>query len=370
MPSKLFLRIDRGTIAAADLAAMTSAPQVMSIDAPDDCFQFHFEPIVLDHALLLFGQNESRFGFDLSYYLHSAQGFFGRIADGFVVMPNGSPDFKRRFSEDLGVAIGSLFLAHSIGLRLETVAQIPTNARLDKHSKVPDFVGFDSTNQKRVYECKGTTSPDDVDKHRQKAKQQLADHNEANVSKFALVTYVPTTSKLIPPFIFVSDPPIPLPRVTEAVAAGLHLMLVLKFSGIDSLLEPLRQMLSTWVKHEQASDNGEEITWNMARDLRAEKEVFQSALMNSVEQSQTIEIEGRRFAGTERAVVDQGQQLRAFTGVDADHVVALGNALRQSGPKGGFTFPRYEAASGVIETQEGSYSRLSDGSLLYIYPAT
>lgn len=368
MPNKLFVRIDRGSIAAADLTAMTSASQVTSIDVPDDCFQFHFEPISLDHALLLLGDNNSRFGFDLWHYLHSAYGLFSRISDGFVVMPNGSPDFKRRYSEDLGVAIGSLFLANAIGLRLETVAQIPTTTRLDKHSKVPDFFGFDGDDHKRVYECKGTTAPDDVDKHRQKAKSQLADHIEASVTKFALVTYVPTTSKLIPPFIFVSDPPIPLPNLTLAVGVGLHLMLVLRFSGIESPVVPLRQMLAIWVKYEQSFAEGEEMSFGSDFDFQQHNRRFQSALTAAVGQADTFPIEGRSFVGIERIAENQGQKIKVFTGVDADYVLAIGESLADSGPKSAFVLPRYPVESTTTGTQEGTYSRFSDGSLLYVYP--
>ena len=221
MLRKLLLRIDRGSIAQSDLASMYPSSNVSEVDSSQDCFQYAFESINLDHALLLLGHNQSRRGFDLWHYLQSAHALTEKDMDGFVLMPNGSPDFKRRFSEDLGVAIGSLFLAHTIDLRLESVAQIPTNTRLNKHSKVPDFVGFDGAGGKRVYECKGTTASNDVDKHRQKATDQLDDHVETNVSKFAMVTYIPNSHKLIPPFLFVSDPPIPLPRLSITVATGL-----------------------------------------------------------------------------------------------------------------------------------------------------
>lgn len=368
MPSKLFLRIDRGSIAASDLTAMTSASRITNVDVPEDCYQYGFESITLDHALLLLGENKSRFGFDLWHYLHSAHGLFGHIADGFVVMPNGSPDFKRRYSEDLGVAIGSLFLAHTIDLRLETVAQIPTNTRLDKHAKVPDFVGFDGTKRKRVYECKGTTAPDDVDKHRQKAKSQLADHHEANVTKFATVTYVPTSSKLIPPFIFVSDPPIPLPSLSLPIAAGLHLILVLEFAGLESAINPLREMLASWVKIEQSTADAEEISFRSRTDFQNQKQNFRSALTDAIERAGSIEIEGRRFAGIGRPAENQGQKIKVFTGVDADYANLLGNALANGDPESDFTLPQYQSEATMTGTQDGNYSRFSDGSLLHVFP--
>lgn len=368
MPRKLFLRIDRGSIAGTDLSAMMSASQITNVDVPEDCFQYGFDSITLDHALLLLGENKSRFGFDLWHYLHSAHGLFGHIADGFVVMPNGSPDFKRRYSEDLGVAIGSLFLAHTIDLRLETVAQIPTNARLDKHAKVPDFVGFDGTNRKRVYECKGTTAPDDVDKHRQKAKSQLADHHEANVTKFATVTYVPTSSKLIPPFIFVSDPPIPLPRMSRAVVTGLHLVLTLEFSGLQSPVEPLRQMMASWVKLEQTLADGEGMNFRSRSDFQDQQRSFLATLTSAIDLADVIQMEQRRVAGVFRTAENQGRKIKAFTGVDVDHAIAVANALATIEPEATFQIPQYQTEATHTGRQDGTFSRFSDGTILYVYP--
>lgn len=368
MPSKLFLRIDRGSISPADFLAMTTATQVHSIDAPEDCFQFSFERICLDHAMLLLGENKSRFGFDLWHYLHSAHGFFGRISDGFVVMPNGTPDFKKRYSEDLGVAIGTLLLVNCIDLRLETVAQIPTNTRLDKHAKVPDFVGFDGAKCKRVYECKGTTASDQIDKQRQKAKSQLADHHEANVSKFAIVTYVPTSFKLIPPYIFVSDPPIALPQLSLAVATGLHLLLVLEFSGLETPINPLRQMLATWVKHEQILSDGGEIAYRARLDFEKKKQKFGSEITTAVEQAVKIPVEDRQFAGVKRTSENQEKKVEVFTAVDANYVLEVANALANGGPKQNFAPPTYQNARSEIGKKVGNYSQFSDGSLLYVYP--
>lgn len=367
MPRKLFLRIDRGTIAADDGTAMSGSQHVTLVDLPEDCFQYTFESIALDHALLLLGENKSRFGFDLWHYVQSAHGLFGHISDGFVVMPNGSPDFKRRFSEDLGVAIGALFLAHTIELRLETVAQIPTNARLDKHAKIPDFVGFDLARRKRVFECKGTTAPDDVDKHRQKAKSQLAAHVEGNVTKFATVTYVPTSPKLIPPFIFVSDPPIPLPRLSLAVATGLHLLLALEFASVEAPVTQLRKMLSTWVKIDQSIADGEEVAAQLEDLLIAEKAGMLSAIQEGIEQVSEMQIDGRRIVGVDRIAENQGQKVKVFTGIDADHTIAVAQALASSDSETevrGLS-PMKGTSTG---SQDGTFSKFSDGTVLFVYP--
>lgn len=364
MDHSLFLRIDRDSVAAVDFQSMESASRVMRIHPEENCFLFFFERVRIDHAMLLFGGNESRFGFDLQHYLCSAQGLFRRIKEGFVVMPNGSPDFKRRFSEDLGVAIGAVFLADSLGLRLETVTQIPTNSRLDKHAKVPDFCGYDNANRKLVFECKGTTSSSDVDKHRQKAKSQLAAHTEANVSKFAIVTYVPTTSKLIPPCIFVSDPPIPSPRLSLAVATGLHLLRVLKFSGIESPIAPLRRMLSTWIKIDERISDGQEEEDAKREEFLKQKKQFKSA-MQSMDFPGRSTFRGREFVGTYRPIVINGQSVSVFTGFDLDHVTAVSDALVDGQPASDFVCPRYVSFFAFGENF-GEFSVFSDGSLLEV----
>src|SRR5882724_6212626 len=116
------------------LLAIITASKITNVDVPDDCYQYGFKAFDLDHALLLFEVNKSRLGFDHWHYLQSAHSLLGQVPDGFVLIPTSSSDFKRRFSENPGVVIVSLFLAGTIGLRLETVAKIPTTTRLDKHA--------------------------------------------------------------------------------------------------------------------------------------------------------------------------------------------------------------------------------------------
>ena len=367
MTRKLFLRLDRGSLTGDDMKAFASAPPVSEVDSDEDCFQYTFEPVVLDHVLLLLGENKSRFGFDLWHYIHSAHGFFRQTSDGFVVMPDSTPDFKRRYSEDLGIAIGSLSLVDAIGLKWETVSQIPTNKRPDKHAKVPDFVGFDTNSQKRVYECKGTTRPQDVDKHRQKAKDQLADHSEANVSKLAMVTYIPTSSKLIPPYLFVSDPPIPLSFMTEAMAMGLHYLLACQFAGIDSLIEPLQQALAQQYHIKEILANGGEPSWQAGHDLD-ELHAQITALAGQLAQQENLqEFHEQQFAGIWRDAEDRQRKVRVFSGVSTRQVAEVAAAFTsQSSAQQPFTAPRCQSESVLCGGEEELFSLFSDGTLLLI----
>jgi hypothetical protein len=369
MPRKLFLRLDRASLHADDRTAIAGCDSVAHVDEPEDCFQYSFDPTHLDHALLLLGENKSRFGFDLWHYLYSAQGFFGQTNDGFVLMPDSTPDFKRRFSEDLGVAIGSMFLVDTLSLKWETICQIPINRKLDKHGKTPDFIGFDTTGRKRVYECKGTTAPHDVDKHRQKAKSQLAEHKEANVTKFAMVTYVPTSARLIPPYLFVSDPPILLPTLTERLAAGLHYLLAFQFAGLDGIIEPLRSALALRYKIDASEAVGDVATWQDEQDLATQNSQLVAAANALSQQSGLVAFQGQQFAGTWREAEDQKRKLRAFTGVSTSHVIELASAVCAApDPQRPFNTPSFSSLR-TANADDQHFSLFSEGTLLLIEPS-
>jgi hypothetical protein len=316
MQRKLLLRLDRSSLTGPDLHSIQTCTSIAIVDAEESCFQYRFESISLDHALLLLGTNKSRFGFDLRHYIRSAHGFFAETDLGFVVMPDSTPDFKRRFSEDLGVAIGSLLLVDSIALRWETICQIPTNKKLDKSAKTPDFVGFDTGNKKRVYECKGTTDPSSVDKSRQKAKDQLSEHSESGVTKFAMVTYVPTSAQLIPPFLFVSDPPIPLPLITERLAVGLHFLLMLQFAGIEDLIEPVRKHLELEYRKIAAGAELRELSWTDHAALQQSRRTLPSTFGEGLERIEPIDFQTAQFVGKWHEIeLDNKSKVRAFTGI-------------------------------------------------------
>lgn len=72
--------------------------------------------------------------------------------DIYLSLPlDSTPDHKRKLAEDMGVAVGSIFMVMALGLRWETIAQIPSNAKASKST--PDFLGFDDNDVKRVYEA-------------------------------------------------------------------------------------------------------------------------------------------------------------------------------------------------------------------------
>ncbi|HKU74084.1 MAG TPA: hypothetical protein VJR02_09205 [Pyrinomonadaceae bacterium] len=367
MTRKLFLRLDQGTLPPQDYTAIAGASSVTSIDTSDHYYQYALETITLDHALLLFGTNKSRFGFDLFHYLHSAQGFFGQTDEGMIVMPDSTPDFKRRYSEDLGVALGILLAADTLTLQIESVTQIPTNQRLDKYAKTPDFIGFDGNNRKRVIECKGTTLPQDIDKHRQNAKNQLASHQENGVPKFAMVTYIPSSTKLIPAFMFVSDPPIPLPAISRVLAIGLHYVTVFEFAGIPQLADSLRQVLIEQLRYDQTIAGGKRSTYFTRLELSNAMDSFGQAVSRFLEHRFKVDLGGAEFIGTWRTTLDHNRTVWAFTGVSTQQLYKLQTALKNSiEPNNVFELPSFRIDQAALRAEQQYLSLFSDGTILFV----
>lgn len=206
---------------------------------------FEFDSITFTHVLMLLGQNQDRFGFNLFLYINTVVPLFNDStisANGFIVIGQGSTEFKKRLSEDLGVAISSLLMNQSFDIRWETITQIPQNRKLSK--KTPDFLGFNINDERYIYESKGTTLPQNVESAMTKALEQSKSYPETAIGKFAIVSYFPTGDKIIPPFTFIADPPISnifLPERNNSIL--LHYTYVLRFVGLDTTLQVYEPLL-------------------------------------------------------------------------------------------------------------------------------
>ncbi|HEX4142962.1 MAG TPA: hypothetical protein VHY91_05390 [Pirellulales bacterium] len=368
MNRKVFLRIDRDSLHPDDLSGVTEAASIAPVDSPESCFAFSFDEMDLDHACLLLGRNKERFGHDLRHYVRSACGFFQDTPDGFVTMPDVGADFKRRFSEDLGVSIGTLFMVQAVRLRWETVAHIPGTKTLKGPGKTPDFVGFSVGGRKRVYECKGTTQPQDVDTVRHKAKEQLAAHREDDVRKWALVTYLPTSTKLIPPFLFVSDPPSDLPNVSLDLCIGIHYSMVAEFSGFEQTLDALKALLTLRVQLSQYSSNGGEPPWKVRGQYRPLAEKLLDTYQAEQPRIRRTVVNGEQFIGVVRAITIGQQVTKVFTGVRVAQFEAVLQMLQQapgSAPSEGSQSVIAGQSMGLSIKSE-RFSMFSDGTLFLI----
>lgn len=133
-------------------------------------------------------------------------------------------------------------MVQSLQICWESITQIPQNRKLSK--KTPDFLGFNSSHERFIYESKGTTQPQSIEAAMARALEQSKGYPETATGKFAIVPYFPTGSKVTPPFTFVSDPPISdifLPEKSNSIL--LHYTYVLKFIGLDNTLQAYENLL-------------------------------------------------------------------------------------------------------------------------------
>lgn len=206
------------------------------LSSPEGCHEMEFDQLVFVHAYALLGSSPQRFGTDLQLYLSTVNTFFdwqASTGNRHVTLAGVSAtDAKRRLSEDLGAVLSSLFMVNTYGVAWETIAQIPMNNKLSK--KRPDFEGFDSSDQRYLFEAKGTTSLSSVEGALHKAIDQVKKYPEAAASKLAIVTYLAADERLFPSQTFVVDPP-SLPDTvppTREVATLLHGEKLFEFAGM------------------------------------------------------------------------------------------------------------------------------------------
>jgi hypothetical protein len=281
-------------------------------------------------------------------------------------MPAGSPDFKRRFSEDLGATLASLLITHAFQVQWHTIAQIPMNQGLTSES--PDFVGFTNTNVKKVYEAKGTTQPDAIDAARSKAKSQLASFKESGVAKYAIVSFVSCLPKLLPSMMFLSDPPLDTTRMSMYFAVGRHTQRVLDYSALGPVDAHLRRLLELYIRNEpqivanslpQRRRNAIEA---VSRDLLA---TMGTTVAHAAEYGAgTLLFIGRRIEVT----IDR-LQLRVFCGVEKTYLTKLIRAIADSAldPPRFNTIP-FQLPPGALDDQIHAHV-FPDGTILVVESA-
>jgi hypothetical protein len=365
MKRRLFLRIDQAGVASTDLERILRCPAIDQLDAEQGLYRLSFSPRLLDHAELLLGERPQRFTTDLSLYLNTARLFLRRTPDDvYLSLPiDSTPDHKRKLAEDMGVAIGSIFMVMALGLRWETIAQIPSNARVSRLT--PDFVGFDDDNAKRVYEAKGTTVAETVASHHEKAKKQLDSCKEPNVGKYAVVTYL-ASSKLTPPStVFVSDPGVPLPTVNRGMATALHFRKIMEFCGFEELAIAFSKCISLRFAFERQLEAGNDSyrQWDSLMDARRDAIRIADALRSS---STTTRFHDSDFIGRRLTTSVLGTLLTLFMGVEREYLYDNVDKLTDTNANVPFAPRSFNSESQPSGETRESFSLLSDGSLLLI----
>jgi hypothetical protein len=201
---KIYLKLDSQSIKSIDIDTIIKNNNKLSC-VEDEIFLYSFDPIVFTHAWELLGSDPSRYGTDLTPYLANTISHFRRISNTTNLhLDFGDTDFKRKLSEDLSVSLAAMFMVDSCGIIWHTFTQIPVNRNLS--FKRPDFEGFDATNNRYLFEAKGTSALRGVLPAIEKAITQVKTYPENALYKFVIVSYFSGYRRAFPSYTFVLDP--------------------------------------------------------------------------------------------------------------------------------------------------------------------
>lgn len=327
-------RIDAPTLTRA-MAASGRGLLLNNVQLPDNVRFLSVNPAVFTHAYILLGEQPQRFLSDLTLYLTSVRTFFERTntAGGISIPAAANPDSRRRLSEDLGVALAAYFMVEVFGLGWDSISQIPQNSKLSK--KRPDFQGYTSTNQRYLFEAKGTTKLPAVEKAMSKAITQVKGYPEPAEAKIAIVSYLSGDERYFPSTSFVVDPPM-LPeevKPTPEISGLLHFEKVLQFAGLPQTAKEYLSTLSHRLREEYRIKEGGKVSYTRERRIKElEGELRESFAEESQPHApQSIRIRDTNYLG--KSLPHENSSLTAFFGVDRDVLNAgvsfQANSLRQ-----------------------------------------
>lgn len=274
-------------------------------DAPRGTYILSFRPITFIHAYALLGSNPQRLGADLRLYLATVISFFSShesSEDSHVSLEAITvTDARRRLSEDLGVALASLFMVSAFGVSWDTITQIPANRKLSK--KRPDFEAFDAAEKRYLFEAKGTTVLSRMESALDKAIGQVKTYPEGAREKLAIVSYLAADARLFQSHTFVVDPPtLPdsFPPTTE-VARLLHGEKLFQFAGFPRTAAEYVKALAIYLRQE-----AQQTSRFAPRDGELQS-IFEEERQS--EQHRVFEYRGRGFIGMQVAHATSGASM-------------------------------------------------------------
>lgn len=215
MPITQFVRLDQNTLDPSIYSAFQSSGVVSHVAA--DCYKFEFEPIVLHHALQLLSLDPSRYGIDLQDYLAPVVQYYAQHCPSQLTdLAFGTTDFKRRAAENLGAAMAALLMVSVLNVRWESITQIHSAKK--QRGRRPDFVGYSLT-KGFVFEAKGTSRPQSINKQIKDASDQLKAMPLGGKAKIGFASFFPGEVGRLCPLTQVFDPPssAAIPGVEDAV---------------------------------------------------------------------------------------------------------------------------------------------------------
>ncbi|MCW8129986.1 MAG: hypothetical protein KIS92_06490 [Planctomycetota bacterium] len=345
-------RIDQATWSKISTPTALSSLQ----ELPTDLRFLKINPIVFTHVYLLLGNNPQRFTTDLSLYLKSLEAYFDRTTSvgGIAIPQSANPDLRRRLSEDLGVGLSTYFMVESFGLTWESISQIPANIKLSKTR--PDFQGFTKSNDRHIFEAKGTTQLQSIPKFLSKAESQVKAYPNNATSKIAFVSYLCADERFFPSTSFVVDPP-SLPESVppnQQTSVKLHAEKVINYIGLERLSKEYIGILSRELAEELRLSKGDESSYTAQRHLRRAREDFHRSLNGVVPKLQPITYKNLQFLG--RTIYVNEMPYSLFLGVEKETLLSLSGLYR----------PARGISSISFSEDNSMFSIFTDGTILRI----
>lgn len=305
-----FIKVDDPTWNQMKPAGRSS---LLEIAAQCEPRLLQFDPLIFTHAYLLLGKNPTRSGYDLSYYLATVNGFFDRNNGLRQLRLAGTvADIRKRLSEDLAVAISSVFMNTCFGVDWRSIAQIPTNILTRKR---PDFEGF-SGEKRHVWESKGVSAPGGAEKALSAAIEQVKEYPEPSLSKLAIVSYFSHDPRLFESSTFVVDPEMPdIVPPDKETAQLLHVENVLYFAGLPKTASVYMKTLAKYLK---AQGEGGESAYLYRRVPALPDRPLRFALRDEMGRLQERQVEGRQYSGRRIAGSVDGRKVTFWLGVQSD----------------------------------------------------
>ena len=307
------------------------------------------DPALYAHVYHLLGSNPTRFTSDLRFYIASACTFFdGQPQAQLINVPSdANTDFKKRLSEDMGVALASTFMSAAFDICWESISQIPANSKLSK--KRPDFQSYrrGDTVKPYIFEAKGTTMLSSVEKATSSGLQQAKGYPVASHAKLVLTSYLSADSRYFPSATFVIDPPGPSSEYIDSdISILLHFEKTLQFAGLLKTSALYISLLSKLLKDGKMRIAS---TQEMSYRQRLEAQALREAYEEESRDIQSLSTDNREYIGQRYEI--KGATL--FFGADRDKI--------ENGIK--FTPSEVEYEQRQITGESSLRSHLDDGTL-------
>jgi hypothetical protein len=274
-----------------------------------------FDPDLFTHVYLLLGQNPARSGHDLTYYLATVNGFFDRNEGLRQLRLIGlATDIRKRLSEDLAVAVASVFMHDCFDVDWRSIAQIPANNALSR--KRPDFEGF-CGEERHLWESKGVSAPGGAEDALGKATEQVKGYPEPSLSKLAIVSYFSHDPRLFESSTFVVDPELPDVVLPDRETAQLlHIENVLQFAGLAKSASVYMKTLARYLKARRPGEESD--SFGYLREPSVGDRALRFALKEERGRLQEREVQDRKFTGRRLTARVGGEENVFWLGVRSD----------------------------------------------------